>query len=457
MSKKMLIVIALLLLFVFVFAACQKTEYPFDALKDGPAENDAIRSNGGVYVEKGEWSYFVNGVDSNINHNEWGREHLGSLFRVKTSQLGKEDANIEVVVPKIIYTNELGSFGFRIYGNNIYYSTPNSEKNAGGNVQYNKTDIMSAKLDGTSTKKLYTLEDNTIPFFAGEVANKPYIFWLAGSELHCYDVGAAQDVVITDEIKDHKFDRDNARIFYTITPNYKNSADQDVDYKYNELYCFVPGSEAVLLKTGKNVDESVNQKGTNHNTITMVYVDNDFVWYTQKNNFSGEVNERKIKISNPTIDTIVSLAPNTNYIAYENGSSNILIVLDSTTLRLRSYDSNGNIEESKCVNLAYDVVSDGFKFEYLSTNKGSLYYSASGLLYTIEIGTEAKKPTVVIKGESGNSWIAFDFVERDGTVYVINNNSNDADYYLYFYVTHYDVANKEYKHNLISKIIDDEE
>ena len=457
MSKKILIVIALLLLFVFVFAACQKTEYPFDALIDGPAENDEVRSNGGVYVEKGDWSYFVNGVDSNINFNEWGREHLGSLFRVKTSQLGAEDANIEVVVPKIIYTNEKGSFGFRIYGNKIYYSTPNSEKNAGGNVQYNKSDIMSVNLDGTSTKKLYTLEDNSIPFFAGEVSSKPYIFWISDNELHCYDVTSKQDTTVATEIKTYEFDRNNARIFYTLTPNYKDSTDKDVDYKYNELYCFVPGSETTLIKTGKNADESVNPKGTNHNTMTIVYIDDDSIWYSQKNNFSGEENVRKIKISSPSNDTIVSLAPNGNFIAYVNGSSNVLIMLDSTTLRLRSYDSAGQIEDSKCVNLAYDISAEGFKFEYLSTNKEELFYSVGGVLFKIEIGTEAKKPTTVTKGQSSNAWIAFDFVERGGTIYIVYNNSSDADHPLYFYITHYNVANKEYKHEFISKIIDDEE
>ena len=54
MSKKIFATLVLAFAALFAFVGCSGDNYSFTALTDNPSANEEVRSNGGIYVEKGK-------------------------------------------------------------------------------------------------------------------------------------------------------------------------------------------------------------------------------------------------------------------------------------------------------------------------------------------------------------------------------------------------------------------
>ena len=232
MSKKFLAVLALAAASLFAFVGCSGEDYSFTALENNPSADAEVRSNGGVYVEKGDYSYFINGAQDGTGNNTFGTEHKGALVRCLTADLTKSDRKVEVVVPKILYAGDVNSSGFYIFGDTIYYTTPNSTKDASGNVQYTKLDFMSVNLDGTGTKLIATMEDNTKAFqFVQTADGDVYIFYEGTAQVErngettdvtaLYEVNAetGETKLIASDVASYAFDRSGSgdSVAFTVT------------------------------------------------------------------------------------------------------------------------------------------------------------------------------------------------------------------------------------------------
>lgn len=157
MKKKIFSLMAVFMLGVLIFTGCG-----FTPLKGGPSLDDHVSSNGSMVVQKGNYVYFVNGLEETKNlkdgSNKYGSVDYSSLYRTELDNNGKlqydENGKLiaEVLAPKVIGF-ENGSF--YILDDRIYYATPNTEKNASGNIDFTQTDFYSSKLDGSDVVRIY--------------------------------------------------------------------------------------------------------------------------------------------------------------------------------------------------------------------------------------------------------------------------------------------------------------
>lgn len=158
MKKYLILAITLLLATTLTLTACGKER----GLSSTPALTHAVTSNGGTAVVKGDYLYFVNGhntVALNAGDNDWGDHNYGGIYRTKLSNNAveyDEDGfvkNAELVVPKLVGNDNVK---FYIYGDYIYYTSPNNNKDGKGNSLTTLTDYFRVKLNGTENKLIYT-------------------------------------------------------------------------------------------------------------------------------------------------------------------------------------------------------------------------------------------------------------------------------------------------------------
>ena len=168
--KKFFSVLTVLLLTCFIFVGCSRTPVP--------ASSSPAVGNGGLAVQKGEYIYFVNGFVSkseNLNGNKDGKITKGGIYRVKASDVSyytdesgnlvytqgnlSVDANGVVTGAELIVSKVCGfeDASLYIYGEYIYYVTPNNGVDGDGNPYVNDLDFCRARLDGEKNTVLGTI------------------------------------------------------------------------------------------------------------------------------------------------------------------------------------------------------------------------------------------------------------------------------------------------------------
>ena len=164
MKKKLLMLVticALVLIVALSLTACNS--YKWNKISGGDA-NAASLSNGGYVVEQGNYVYFINGYVGTITSNKWGDAYKQSIMRCEKNADGSYDNDSAVVVvPKSIYYDNTKA-GFAIFGNFIYYATPNTEKDTSGVASTTHIDFMRTSLDGQITQRIATLNSRSNDF-----------------------------------------------------------------------------------------------------------------------------------------------------------------------------------------------------------------------------------------------------------------------------------------------------
>lgn len=162
MKKLLLAIAAIFLSTTMLLAGCGPK-----GLKDNPKTDAPVYSNGGMAVLKGDYVYFVNGFNSyndlKDGDNKWNDKLvLSAIYRTKVSDVNEishtEDgflSKAEVVVPQVVGTENAN---FYIFGDYIYYATPNMQKDKNGNLLNARSNLCRVKIDGTDNKVLYTTD-----------------------------------------------------------------------------------------------------------------------------------------------------------------------------------------------------------------------------------------------------------------------------------------------------------
>ena len=219
---------------------------------DGEIFTDAPAvSNGGFAVEKGNYVYFINGVEANTAANDYGKPVKGAIYRISKDNLKNRNySTVDKVVGNVAYSADYNS-GIYIYGDSLYYATPSTARNADGVVQNSTLDLKSAKLDGSQTmKNAYVNFPNTAYEYrfveAGE-DKTVYLLYVATEEklyeestgvtnLHSYNTETGADTLLAYNVSSVIFDSEdktNARVYYTMNvQNYATSS----TFGYNQVY-----------------------------------------------------------------------------------------------------------------------------------------------------------------------------------------------------------------------------
>ncbi len=166
-SKKILSLVAAatVLSTAFAFGGCDDY-YKNDEILSGVNATDTVASNGGFVVEKGDYVYFINGVEGYTATNTFGEVTKGALMRKKKADLLNADVKAETVVSSL-FVEQTPDSGIFIYGDKVYFATPTSTKSTeDGTIQNSWLDFKSAKLDGSATMKdpYFRLKDNAANF-----------------------------------------------------------------------------------------------------------------------------------------------------------------------------------------------------------------------------------------------------------------------------------------------------
>ncbi len=211
--------------------------YEFTPL-DGDYSSGTVSSNGGFVVEKGEYLYFINGVETYTSDNAYGTPVKGALMRIAKDEVTK-GGEAETVVPSLMVAGDYTS-GIFLYGDRVYYATPNNIKNTSGTIENDYLDFKSAKLDGSDIQSYFNLSDNATVYRYTEVDGTVYLIYEQDSELHSYNTATETDTLLAKNIVEYvvdSSDKTNPYIYYTMTVTLDiDVTDGALEREYNQVY-----------------------------------------------------------------------------------------------------------------------------------------------------------------------------------------------------------------------------
>lgn len=295
MKKKITSFLLVILVGILVFTGCG-----FQPLSDGPKSSDPISSNGGMVVQKGDYLYFANGYnaisDLSGEVNNFGSVDFSSLYRTKLDSDGNlqydEDGKLiaSVLVPKVIGTENCS---FYIYGDKIYYASPNSEKGTDGKIDYKKTDFFVSNLDGSKVDRIYktTVSSTSISFKFYEIDGQVYLALYDSADLFVINTNSKDvkkvatgvtSVVLPNESEQHCY------VYYT-----RSAVDEDnVDNGNILAMASIVDGEEIDVQ-GKNSTYAVKDFKSNTLIYTKKDKNSNSAYY-----FKAPVVDNELKLSN---------------------------------------------------------------------------------------------------------------------------------------------------------------
>jgi len=258
-GKKIISVIAAAACLSAAFAGCGKWTYQGDQL-DGYVSNTQVSSNGGFAVEKGDYVYFINGVESYTADNTYGNVVKGALMRIAKEDLAQGDySDVRTVVPMLFVAGDTDA-GVFIYGDYVYYATPTTDKNKSGTVQNDYIDFKSAKIDGSEAamKDYYVrLSSRSTNYRYVEENDVVYLLYEDGGALKSFNTETKKTTVLVapstaqGESITYYFDakdQTEGNVYYTKSVVYDADSDNAMTASYNQLYCV--NASATVTKQG---------------------------------------------------------------------------------------------------------------------------------------------------------------------------------------------------------------
>ncbi len=281
--------------------------------EDTSWEGTSIKNWGTASIEKGGFVaetennvYFINGIGTTTDDNTFGVPVQGALMGITKADLkaGKLD-KAEIVVPKLFTSSDYGA-GLYIYGDYVYYGTPNTEKDSSGQIASGEMYILKTKLDGTDTQKVVKLPSNNVEF---RVLNKGGVISVVyydstDTSLKVFSNGETKTIIERDDttnenlfgngyesLKEYSFinnagAEDVAIVFTTdvYSEKYYEDKAEMAGYSretlsYNNIYTYKAGDEKATLV----VDGSVELK-----QATLAYKTGDYIFYKQTDINSNE-------------------------------------------------------------------------------------------------------------------------------------------------------------------------
>ncbi len=166
-SKKIVLILALVLMVCCLFAACTENT-KWDKVSTDTTYTE-VTSNGGVAVQYGNYLYFVNGYAGAAALNTFGSVKTGAVCRVEIKKdndgkLSFDYDTFQVVVPKNVYGSDTTNGGIYIANGYIYYHTTSVDKNSKREYKTDEGVLMRTKIDGTGTETLKSFSDNSTVF-----------------------------------------------------------------------------------------------------------------------------------------------------------------------------------------------------------------------------------------------------------------------------------------------------
>lgn len=216
-------------------AACG---YQFTPLSEGPSASDAVTSQGGFVVQKGDYVYFINGVETYTSDNTYGTPVKGALMRARMSDIKAGINQAETVIPSLMVAADYTS-GIYIYGERIYYATPNNMGNTAGQVDNTYLDFRSTALDGSDMQFYFRIADNAALYRFVEVDDTVYVVYEEDDNLISYNTAAGTSVTLAESTTAYTVNSEDVTdpyIYYTMGVTDRQDSANPQAYEYNQIY-----------------------------------------------------------------------------------------------------------------------------------------------------------------------------------------------------------------------------
>ncbi len=460
--KKLIIAIISIIMATCIFTGCGDTVKPLENVG-----GEVLSGNGSFAVEKGDYVYFINGQEAVSVANEFGEVEKAALVRIKKSDLTNlKDATIETVVPKLLISESYKT-GFYMYGDYVYYATPNNNKDKKGNVQYTQTEFFRLNLKtGKADKVIAVATSNSTEYRFIASGGKVYLAFVeteshtedgstethTHSKLVIYNTETNKQVGEGFEYQEMLMPEDNSSTFYFTKNAYDEVNEEDKDYQ--EIYKYVIGAEKEELVVDGSADSLQVLQGAN---FTLIKNTGKYLFYKQTNldTANATTSYNAIVVED---GSIVSLGGSNAYIDKAITQNMYVKSLEEiyymdTTTELAGFNKF-NYTVHDMTNGRYPVCGDVATYNLQFVEGEYAYFSNSeGIYYRCKLdGTEFNQINAVAM-KTATDWYGPRVIGN----YFIGSYSNEL-YYSYAYVVDMtNIGTDEYKDNLEDLAVESEE
>ena len=447
MKKKVIIIIAIMLVAVLVLAGCESYK---NAKFDRGDTSATVESNGGSVVKQGDYIYFVNGYadyQTKAQDNWFGNVVKGAIMRIKVADMD-DMSKAETIVPKSVVSSASNT-GFSIYGNYLYYVSPSAEEDRAGTVLKDNLQFMRTDLNGQNTQVILEIENGTSTQYKYTSKGLTYVkdgnLYFKSTEKKSFkkdkdgDLIAEEVTVFMPTNKTYKGEGTTDDVVF-----YTKSNEGTYDYTQS-VYAYVPGGEAKAIITKDTytagVDASIAYKSqysfsflsaaTEANgDLTLVYTKAYYASTGSSSTTAGTFMYRfdssfafdpakEVQLSQTALSSVTAigyaegvLSTSSTMTAYRYDAAQGKAALPETF-----EDDNGSISSSASI-----VAAEG----------GYVYYVTSNQLYAYKLDQSSYVNVLGKSALISTSFINPEFITIEGKLNVFFFNKDDN--YLYRFV-----------------------
>ena len=243
MKKKLLSLIIMCIMAVSIFftgCSCSK-----EGLKDNPATDANVISNGGLTVVKGDYLYYINGYTDETtltkDDNKYGKVNHSGIYRTKLIDGKIQKDKDGFLISSDLVVSKVAGFsngGFYIIDDYIYYTTPYMNLDRDGVLQSSRVEFHRININGTDDKIIYTTSKNedNLEWSLYKLDGKVYLATYVDSKI----------IIVNTETKDvvTEIKSSTSHAFLTET-NYNTNMS-----KNNELHKYIYYTRAITSDDG---------------------------------------------------------------------------------------------------------------------------------------------------------------------------------------------------------------
>lgn len=404
-KKLTIALVAVLVCATVLFAACN----PAQSFEQRKLPDKATPvGNGGIAVLYGEWLYYVNGnissaTDANNSYTEELRS--GAVVRIRLADLeskvlsvnkmdmsGTEKTkaiqkavreNAQMVVPHVYYTANTATTelnGIYIFGDRIYMTMPNDQLDSKGNVLNTQLILASFNLGGGDRQNHVVFETNAPQLKLSEIEGNVYATYVLDGKLMSLKVGDKEPTQIAEKITSQQF-----------SGEYVYYLDEDgsiCQYK-------VGAASATVLVP---LEQKEGHEDHNHKSYTIQKVNNNYVYYTIKDDSSlgeSELNAEVLFYAGAPVTeenhvAVINAIPTSTYFCY--GDKVVYTMADD----------KAPTEQSRYLIVAAKGNASGDNLQTLRNERASvtltkldgntLYYTMNSVTYTLDLADANAEP-----------------------------------------------------------------
>ena len=388
-------VLVLMLACLFAFTGCNG----LPAFTDNPKSTDVVEGNGTLAVTKGDYVYYTNGYKGYADvgeTNKLGNVTYSALYRTKLvdgkvveneKELDEDGEEIFDKTQGIQHTDILVSkvcgfeySGLYIFGDYIYYTTPNNQKNKELQVCTDLVDFCRTRIDRSSGQELlYTTTNpgSSVDYTMYELDGTVYLIVMDGaggsesSSIVVKTFGKSNNTFTTDaeEYTVTSF----AKATYTSSEQTVSATEKDVYFTYTKSDYIDTSTMAKMdLTTGEVTDLSY-ENGVSYTLKSSV---GGKIYYTKATTTTeaGYIYYNTLGANFDSSEQQLTYNDYSQYIPYSQNLGVGVIMYDTDSKILYKKSPN----DAAAIVLAEDVTVSSF----IGVQGNILYYIADGAVHS---------------------------------------------------------------------------